>query len=107
MEKLNFEGISSISLENIKETNVTDKIKQFILWEGENGKHTAIYKFDKNAKLPFIDHHEKYDEHIYVMDGVFNDGENDYKKGSYIINPKGTAHQPQSVDGCTFLVTFP
>ena len=54
-----------------------------------------------------IDSHNLYDEHIYVISGVFNDGINNYEKGSYIVNPKGTAHLPQSQEGCTILVTYP
>ena len=107
MKTLNFNGITSILLEDVKANKVSEEINQYILWEGENGKHTAIYTFEKNAKLPFIDSHDKYDEHIYVLEGTFNDGKDNHKKGSYIVNPKGTIHHPQSVDdGCTVLVTF-
>ncbi len=106
MEKLNFDGIQDVHLENLKANKIAEGITQYILWEGET-KHTAIYQFEENTKLPFIDSHDISDEHIYVLDGVFNDGLKDYKKGSYIINPKGTVHHPQSTSGCVVLVTFP
>ena len=106
MEKLNYDGITSIKLDNIKADEITKGITQHILWENEDGKHTAIYKFEENSKLPFIDSHNLYDEHIYVISGVFNDGINNYEKGSYIINPKGTAHLPQSKEGCTIFVIY-
>lgn len=73
--------------------------------ENENKKVSAIYRFEKNSKFP-LDFHETYDEHIYVLSGTFNDGKTEYKEGSYIFNPKGTAHLPQSKEGCTVLVTL-
>ena len=69
------------------------------------GKSTAIYKFEENSKLPFLDEHKLFDEHIFVISGVFNDGNKKYKEGSFIINPKGTSHIPQSEEECTILVT--
>ncbi|WP_193210387.1 cupin domain-containing protein [Aliarcobacter butzleri] len=42
---------------------------------------------------------------MFVISGVFNDGNKKHKEGSFIINPKGTSHIPQSEEGCTILVT--
>jgi len=106
LEKLNYDGIKFVLIENIQSMEITKGISQQILWNGENGKHTAIYKFEANSKLPFVDLHSLYDEHIYVIDGTFNDGMKNYEKGSYIINPKGTAHLPQSKEGCTIFVIY-
>ena len=38
---------------------------------------------------------------------VFNDGRNDYDEGRFINNPLGSAHIPQSKQGCTVLIAFP
>lgn len=102
---LNYDGITSVLLNNLPSKEVAKGINQYILWENKDGKSTAIYKFKPNSKLPFIDSHDIFDEHIYVISGIFNDGINDYEKGAYIINPKGTAHLPQSQEGCMILVT--
>jgi hypothetical protein len=38
---------------------------------------------------------------------VFSDGVRDYPTGTYIHMPKGSAHIPQSKDGCTVFVYYP
>jgi len=103
---VNYKGITSSVLDGIKPIEISKGIFQYILWENDK-KLSAIYKFDKNTKLDFVDSHTMYDEHIFVMSGVFNNGDKYYEEGSYIINPKGTVHIPQSTEGCTVLVTFP
>ncbi|MCT7635036.1 cupin domain-containing protein [Aliarcobacter butzleri] len=96
MQLANFNGIVSNLLDDITPIEITKGVSQYILWKNNDGKLTAIYKFEKNSKLPFLD------EHIFVISGVFNDGNKKYKEGSFIINPKGTSHIPQSEEGCTY-----
>lgn len=105
MEVVNYEGILSVLLDDVIPNEITKGVKQYKFKENSDGKLTAIYKFDKNSKLPFIDKHDLFDEYIFVISGVFNDGNKEYKEGSFIINPKGTSHIPQSKEGCTILVT--
>ncbi|RBQ32205.1 hypothetical protein CRU92_00415 [Arcobacter sp. FW59] len=105
MEVVNYEGILSVLLDDIIPNEITKGVKQYKLKENNDGKLTAIYKFEENSKLPFIDKHDLFDEYIFVISGVFNDGNKEYKEGSFIINPKGTSHIPQSEEGCTILVT--
>ena len=54
-----------------------------------------------------IDLHEPGPEEVYVVSGVFNDGVRDYPAGSFIHNPKGSSHVPQSKTGCTIFVFYP
>ncbi|MGP2655937.1 cupin domain-containing protein [Malaciobacter sp. WC5094] len=105
MLKLNYEGITSINVEDIAPKEVAIGVFEYTLWEEKNNKISAIYKFEENTAFP-IDSHGLYDEHIYVLSGTFNDGQTDYKKGSYIFNPKGTIHIPQSKEGCSVLVIY-
>lgn len=105
MQLANFNGIVSNLLDDITPIEITKGVSQYILWQSNDGKLTAIYKFEKNSKLPFLDEHNLFDEHIFVISGVFNDGNKKHKEGSFIINPKGTSHIPQSEEGCTILVT--
>jgi hypothetical protein len=46
-------------------------------------------------------------EEVFVVSGVFNDGINDYTAGTFIHNPAGSTHVPQSKDGCVLFVFFP
>ena len=105
MQLANFNGIVSNLLDDITPIEITKGVSQYILWKNNVGKLTAIYKFEKNSKLSFLDEHNLFDEHIFVISGVFNDGNKKHKEGSFIINPKGTSHIPQSEEGCTILVT--
>jgi anti-sigma factor ChrR (cupin superfamily) len=51
--------------------------------------------------------HEPGAEEVYVVSGVFNDGVRDYAAGSFIHNPAGSSHIPQSKTGCTLFVFYP
>ena len=103
----NYEGIVSKDWRKFPSTEVSDGIFEYILWRGEEGKQTEIYKFEKNTKFNAIDFHSHGEEHVFVISGVFQDGKNSYKEGSYVTLPQGTAHIPQSEEGCVVLVTFP
>jgi len=54
-----------------------------------------------------VDAHLTAPEQIFVISGMFNDGEQDHNEGCFIHNPLGSAHMPQSKEGCTVLITFP
>jgi len=66
-----------------------------------------ILEIDAGAKLPRLDVHSPGPEEVYVVSGVFNDGVHDYPAGSFIHNPAGSAHVPQSTEGCVLFVFFP
>lgn len=51
--------------------------------------------------------HEPGPEEVFVVSGVFNDGLNDYVAGTFIHNPAGSAHLPQSKTGCVLFLFFP
>ena len=42
-----------------------------------------------------------------AISGVFNDGVRDYSAGTFIHNPAGSSHVPQSETGCTLFVFYP
>ncbi len=106
-EALNFKGISSKNWKKITANKVAEGISERIVWEGDNGKKAIIFEFSPGSKYPGIDKHESGSEQIYVISGTFNDGRDDHNEGSFINNPIGTSHIPQSSDGCVVLVTFP
>lgn len=42
-----------------------------------------------------------------MLSREFNDGVRDYPAGSFIHNPAGSSHVPQSSTGCTLFVFYP
>jgi anti-sigma factor ChrR (cupin superfamily) len=73
----------------------------------EDGFKILLVEIGAGRKFLELDVHEPGPEEVYVLEGVFNDGERDYPAGSFVHNPKGSAHVPQSKDGCKILVIFP
>lgn len=106
-EEPKFKGITSRNWKKIKANKVAEGISERIIWEGENGKSAVVFEFSPGSKYPGVDKHELGPEQIYVISGIFNDGRDDHCEGSFINNPVGTSHIPQSSNGCVVLVTFP
>ena len=77
------------------------------LWKGNNGATAQVVEFDPGASWEGIDVHQPGPEEVYVVSGVFNDGVRDYPAGSFIHNPTGSSHIPQSKTGCTIFVFYP
>ncbi len=66
-----------------------------------------VVELDPGACWEGIDVHEPGSEEVYVVSGIFNDGVRDYPAGSFIHNPAGSSHVPQSTTGCTLFVFYP
>lgn len=77
------------------------------LWRGQSGAAAQLVELEPGACWPELDVHEPGPEEVYVVSGIFNDGVRDYPPGSFIHNPKGSAHVPQSKTGCTIFVFYP
>src|ERR1043166_2623810 len=77
------------------------------LWEGTNGATAQVVEFEPGACCEGLDVHEPGPEEVYVVSGVFNDGVRDYPAGSFIHNPTGSSHIPQSKTGCRIFVFYP
>ena len=77
------------------------------LWEGANGAKAQVVELDPGACWEGLDVHEPGPEEVYVVSGTFNDGVRDYPAGSFIHNPAGSSHVPQSTRGCTIFVFYP
>jgi len=104
---VNFNGITSTNWKDVSSKEVAPNIFEREVWKGEAGKKAVVFEFKPGAKYPGIDLHQSGAEQIYVISGVFNDGRDDHKEGSFIHNPLGSAHIPQSKLGCVVLITFP
>ncbi|GCB52132.1 cupin domain-containing protein [Streptomyces sp. NL15-2K] len=77
------------------------------LWLGGNGAKAHVLEMDPNTCWQGIDVHEPGPEEVFVVSGVFNDGDRDYPAGSFIHAPAGSSHIPQTMTGCTLFVFYP
>jgi heme-degrading monooxygenase HmoA len=77
------------------------------LWKGREKAHAIQVEIDAGARFLDPDRHEPGPEEVFVVSGVFNDGERDYPAGTFIHNPTGSAHVPQSRTGCVLFIFYP
>lgn len=81
-------------------------IKLRPLWSGEVAK-AFVLQMEPGSRWEGIDVHDPGPEEVFVVDGVFNDGDRDYPAGSFIHAPAGSSHVPQSTQGCTLFLFYP
>ncbi|POX42781.1 anti-sigma factor [Streptomyces sp. Ru73] len=77
------------------------------LWSGENGAKAHVLEMDPGTCWEGIDVHEPGPEEVFVVAGIFNDGQRDFPAGSFIHAPAGSSHVPQTTTGCTLFVFYP
>jgi anti-sigma factor ChrR (cupin superfamily) len=77
------------------------------LWRGASGATAHVLEMDAGTCWGHLDVHEPGPEEVYVVSGVFNDGERDYPAGSFIHAPAGSSHVPQTREGCVLFVFYP
>ncbi|HSP17130.1 MAG TPA: cupin domain-containing protein [Thermoanaerobaculia bacterium] len=77
------------------------------LWTGSNGAKAQLVEMEAGAKWVGLERHEPGPEEVYVVSGIFNDGVRDYPAGTFIHNPAGSAHVPQSSSGCVLFLFYP
>jgi anti-sigma factor ChrR (cupin superfamily) len=77
------------------------------LWVEKTGAKAVVVKIEPGGKWQGYDVHEQGSEEIFVIEGIFNDGERDYPAGTFIHNPIGSRHIPQSNTGCLLFVFYP
>src|SRR5687768_6331967 len=82
-------------------------VRKRVLWQELNGARAQILEIDPGARFLKLDVHHPGPEEVYVVSGTFNDGARDYPAGSFVHNPAGTSHPPQSRHGCVPYVFFP
>jgi hypothetical protein len=103
--------MSEIEWSEISSAPVKEKfggsVRVRTMWKGANGATAQVVEFDAGACWEGVDVHEPGPEEVYVVSGIFNDGVRDYPEGSFIHNPTGSSHIPQSKTGCTIFVFYP
>lgn len=104
---VNFTGVTSTQWEQTERHEVAPGIWERVVWSEGDDKRVCVYEFSPGAAFPGVDVHAKGPEQIYVIRGIFNDGHRDHPAGSFIHNPTGSAHIPQSAEGCAVLISWP
>ena len=104
---INLEGVIATKWQDVPAKEIFPGIRRRVLWRGANGARAQILEIDAGAKFTRLDVHAPGPEEVYVVSGVFNDGVHNYPAGSFIHNPAGSAHVPQSEGGCVLFVFFP
>ena len=104
---INLEGVVAAKWQDIPAKEIFPGIRKRILWQGRGGAKAQILEIDPGAKFTQLDVHGPGPEEVYVVSGVFNDGVRNYPAGTFIHNPAGSAHVPQSMEGCVIFVFFP
>lgn len=104
---MNTDGVVWSHPSELPQTELYPGVGKQLLWEGEAGRKALLITIEPGRRFLELDVHEPGPEEVYVVDGIFNDGLRDYPAGSFIHNPAGSSHVPQSAMGCTLLVFFP
>jgi anti-sigma factor ChrR (cupin superfamily) len=76
----------------------------YLYRDGASGSSCALLKYQPGAEVP--EHVHQGFEHVYVLSGEQSDARGSYRKGSFVINPPGTAHRVWSKEGCLVLIVW-
>lgn len=105
---MNLEGVVSSALADAPVRELFEGVRVRPLWKSEDGSaHALVLEVEPGGCWEGLDLHEPGPEEVYVVSGVFNDGLRDYPAGTFIHNPAGTSHVPQSETGCVLFVFYP
>ena len=103
--------MSDVEWARVEDAPVKEKfgggIRVRTLWQSSIGAKAQFVEIAAGACWEGIDVHEPGAEEVYVVSGIFNDGIRDYPAGTFIHNPAGSSHVPQSKTGCTLFVFYP
>lgn len=107
-KNINLDGVVAVHWKSIEPKElVYPGFSTRLLWRGENGRKALIFEIAPGAIYPDLDLHAPGAEEVFVVSGTFCDGQDCYPAGTFIHNPAGSAHIPQSPEGCMLFVFFP
>ena len=99
--------ITSVHWKEQKMSSIFPGIDACELWSENNGAKALVVKIEAGGKWQGFDVHESGSEAIFVIEGIFSDGDRHYPAGTFIHYPQGTSHVPQSEKGCLLFVFYP
>jgi anti-sigma factor ChrR (cupin superfamily) len=103
---MNLNGVTGINWHDVPAKEICPGIRKRDLWRGADGAKAQIVEIDAGATFTTLDVHSGAEE-IFVVSGIFGDGAKEYTAGSFIHNPAGSSHVPQSKHGCVIFVFSP
>lgn len=68
----------------------------------ESGVVTSVVRYEEGSS--FHRHEHPGGEEILVLDGTFSDDRGEHPAGTFMLNPEGYGHAPQSPGGCLLFV---
>ena len=104
---MNLNGVEFANWRDVPPREIHPGFRTRLLWRGENGAKALIFEIDPGAVYPVLDVHEPGPAEVFVLSGSFCDGRTSYPAGTFIHNPAGSSHVPQSEEGCVLFVFFP
>lgn len=104
---INLSGVVSAHWATAPMQEIYPGVRRYSLWQDANGAKALILQIDAGASFTELDIHTPGAEEVFVVSGVFFDGVHEYSAGTFIHNPAGSAHIPQSREGCVLFVFFP
>ncbi len=75
-----------------------------LMCDEASGTRTWLMRIEPGAYSPPHSHTEL--EQVYLLEGHFDDGENAYGPGDYIVRAPGAVHSAYSRDGALMLVMY-
>jgi anti-sigma factor ChrR (cupin superfamily) len=105
--KIDLAGVESSFWHTAPSKEIYPGVVKRDLWQGTNGAKALVLEFAPGASFTETDEHFPGPEEVFVVSGTFSDGVHEYPAGSFIHSPVGSAHVPQSRDGCVLFVFFP
>lgn len=106
-EILDQPGYASVNVDEVPTRELFPGARLRTLWKGDNGAHAHVLEMDAGATWPSRDVHKPGPEELYVVAGVFHDGERAYAAGTFLHAPAGSWHVPATTTGCTLFLFYP
>lgn len=107
--RMNLKDVNRVRADDVPATDYYPGIRKRVLLASETPGGPRILQVEIDAGKHFldVDVHDSGPEYVYVIEGTFGDGVYEYPAGTFIQNPKGSSHIPQSKTGCKLMVIFP
>ncbi|HXC44511.1 MAG TPA: cupin domain-containing protein [Candidatus Dormibacteraeota bacterium] len=106
---MNLEGVFAVHADGVAPVDLYPGIRKRTPLSSDcpTGTRILLVEIDPGHRFLELDVHQPGPEEVYVLEGIFHDGAREYPAGSFIHNPVGSSHIPQSATGCKLLVIFP
>lgn len=103
---LDLRGVVAVHGADMPAVALCPGVRLRALWR-DGAARALLVEIDPGARFGELDVHAPGPEEVFVLSGTFNDGANDHPAGTFLHHPAGSAHWPQSREGCTLFVFCP